>query len=134
MREFTHAENQIAAIIVAVCIDIHRRLGPGLFESVYERILCHELRKRGLKVGRQVEVPVVWDDMQIDDAFRADLIVEDLVLIELKSVDALPAIAFKQVTTYLTVTGLRLGLLLNFGEATMKKGIRRVANGLPEEP
>lgn len=133
MRRFRERENQIAAEVVDCCIEIHRTLGPGLFESVYERILKHELEKRGLTVGRQVSIPVVWDGLQIDDAFRADLLVEGRVLLELKSLDVVPKIAFKQVTTYLKVADLRLGLLLNFGGELMKPGIRRIANGLPDE-
>jgi GxxExxY protein len=125
--------NQISAVIVDTAIEIHRRLGPGLLESVYQAVLGHELARRGLRVEREVPIPVVWDGVRIEIGFRADLIVEGMVLVELKSVETLAAVHKKQVLTYLRLTDLRLGLLLNFGAALMKDGIHRVVNGL-EEP
>jgi GxxExxY protein len=132
IKFMTH--NQIVDIVVETSVDIHRRLGPGLLESVYCIILGHELTKRGLRVKREEPIPLVWDSFKIELGFRADLIVEDCVLLELKSLESLAAVHKKQVLTYLRVMNLRLGLLLNFGEALMKDGIHRIANGFnPEE-
>jgi GxxExxY protein len=125
--------NQIVDIVVETAVDIHRRLGPGLLESVYCIILGHELTKRGLRVEREVPIPVVWDGFTIELGFRADLIVEGISLLELKSVESLAAVHKKQVLTYLRVMDLRLGLLLNFGAALMKDGIHRIANGFETE-
>ena len=126
--------NQIVDIVVDTAVDIHRRLGPGLLESVYRIILKHELTKRGLHVEREVPIPVIWDGFEIELGFRADLIVENVVLLELKSVEHLSAVHKKQLLTYLRVKDLRLGLLLNFGAELMKDGIHRIANGFkPEE-
>ena len=125
-------ENKLSQVIYDCCFEIHSQLGPGLFESVYERILAFELRKKGLDVGRQVNVPVVWQENTIENAFKADLIVDRLVIIELKSVDEVAAIHRKQLQTYLKVTGLLLGILANFGAERMKQGLTRVVNGLPD--
>jgi GxxExxY protein len=125
-------ENDVARIVVDAALAIHKTLGPGLLESVYERILEHELRKRGLRVERQVPVEVIYDGLVFDEGFRADLVVEDLVIIELKSVEAVAPVHGKQVLTYLKLTGKRLGLLINFGDALLKNGIRRVVNGLDD--
>ena len=128
----TLPENEVAKIVYDCCFTIHSELGPGMFESVYERILAFELRRRGLRVGRQVEVPVRWRGNEIENAFKADLIVNDLVIIELKSVDEVAPIHLKQLQTYLKVTNLRLGILANFGAERMKQGLVRVVNGLPD--
>lgn len=125
-------ENEIAAIIVACAFHIHITLGPGLLESVYEAILCHELRKRGLKVEHQILIPVIWDGVEVTDGFRADLIVEDKVIVELKSVEKDNPVFYKQLLTYLRLTDKRLGLLINFGLPRIKDGIKRVANRLEE--
>jgi len=122
-------ENELAAIVVDLSLMIHKKLGPGLLESVYESILYAELIKRGLHVERQVPIPVVWDELVIEDSFRADLIVERSLLLELKSVEASKPVFKKQVLTYLKLTDLKLGLLLNFGSALMKDGIERIING-----
>lgn len=126
-------ENEISRQIVDAAFQIHTRLGPGLLESVYEVLMAHELRKRGLQVERQVPVRIVYDGITFDEGFRADLIVEDLVIVELKSVEKTAPVHGKQVLTYLRLTGKRLGLLVNFGEAIIKHGIERVVNGLPED-
>ena len=105
-------------------------LGPGLLESVYEAILAKEIEKRGLKVQRQVPVPIEFDGMKFEEGFRADIIVENKVIIELKSVEKINPAHKKQIQTYLKLTGLQLGYLLNFGEAYMKDGITRAVNGL----
>ena len=122
-------ENEIGKIIVDNAVRLHMELGPGLLESVYEALLAHRLEKAGLHVRRQVAIPVVYDGIQFEEGFRADLIVEDKVIVELKSVEALHKAHFKQVLTYLKLTGLKLGYLLNFGEAVMKDGIHRIING-----
>jgi len=124
--------NDISGKIIDVALAIHRKLGPGLLESVYLVILEHELQKCGLHVEREVPVPVIWEDVQIDIGFRADLIVEDKVIVELKSVEKFAPVHKKQLLTYLRVADKRLGLLINFGAALLKDGIHRVANGLEE--
>ena len=126
------SENQVATQIVDACYKIHTTLGPGLLESAYEVVLFHELRKRGLKVERQVQVPILYDGVRIEEGFRADLIVEDTVIVELKSVEELARVHSKQLLTYLRLADKRLGLLVNFGAELIKDGIKRVANGLKE--
>jgi GxxExxY protein len=123
-------ENELSRIIVNSCFKIHSRLGPGLLESVYEAILFHELVKFGLKVERQKTIPVIWDDVYLDIGFRSDLIIENKVIVEIKSVEQLSNVHLKQVLTYLRITDLKLGLLINFNEALIKNGIKRVVNGL----
>ena len=123
-------ENYLAKVIVDACFHIHVELGPGLFESLYEEVLHYELCKQGFVVKRQHPVPVIWDDTEMDLGFRADLIVEDLVLIEIKSVKALELVHKKQLMTYLKLTGFKLGLLVNFNEALIKNGIVRIVNNL----
>jgi GxxExxY protein len=126
-------ENELATIIVDACYQIHTGLGPGLLESVYEVILQKELQKRGLHVMRQTPVPIVWGGVTFVEGFRADLIVNDLVIIELKSVERLAPVHAKQLLTYLRLMDKRLGLLINFGEAVIKTGIKRVVNNLKED-
>lgn len=123
-------ENEISRIIVDTCYKIHVDLGPGLFESIYEGILDYELNQSGLSVSRQQPIPIVWKDKKLDQGFRADLIVERKVLIEIKSVEAIAPVHHKQVLTYLKLTGLKLGLLVNFNEALIKNGISRIVNKL----
>ena len=123
-------ENEISKIIVDISYKIHTRLGPGLLESVYEAILYHELIKKGLKVERQKPIPVIWDDVYLDIGFRSDLIIESKVIIEIKSVEKLSNVHLKQLLTYIRITGLKLGLLINFNEALIKDGIKRVVHGL----
>ncbi|MBL7826082.1 MAG: GxxExxY protein [Saprospiraceae bacterium] len=123
-------ENEIARRVVNLCFQIHQTMGPGLFESVYEEILCYELHKTGLVFDRQRDIPVYWDDQKMEKGFRADLVVENKVLIELKSVAELENVHYKQVLTYLKLSRLKLGLLVNFNEALIKDGIHRVVNGL----
>ena len=123
-------ENEIAKIIVDACFKIHTTLGPGLLESVYEAILIRELQNRGLQVARQSPIPITWENMQFDEGFRADLIVNGLVIIELKSVERFAPVHAKQLLTYLKLSGLKLGLLVNFGEELIKNGIKRIVNGL----
>ena len=125
-------ENEIAKIIVDAAFQIHKRLGPGLLETVYEVVLAHALSKRGLKVDRQVAVAIVFDGIKFDEGFRADLIVEDKVIIELKSVESMVPVHKKQLLTYLRLTDKKLGLLINFGSELIRDGISRVVNGLKE--
>jgi GxxExxY protein len=125
-------ENEVAREVVDAAYKVHRALGPGLLESVYEAVLHGELSRRGLKVERQVPVPIAYEDLQFDEGFRADLIVADCVILELKSVEKLAPVHFKQLLTYLRLADKRLGLLINFGEALIKDGLHRVVNNLPE--
>jgi GxxExxY protein len=123
-------ENFLSKIVVDTCYQVHVGLGPGLFESVYEEVLHYELCLQGLQVKRQYPIPIMWREVEMKLGFRADLIVEDLVLIELKSVRALDPVHKKQVLTYLKLTGFKLGLLINFNEALIKNGIARIVNDL----
>jgi len=125
-------ENEIGTIIIESAIQIHRNLGPGLLESVYEVVLDYELRQRGLKVDRQVIVPIEYKGIRFNEGFRADIIVNHKVVIELKSVENLTAAHKKQLQTYLRLTGCKLGYILNFSQALMKNGIVRAVNGLEE--
>ncbi len=126
-------ENEIGKLVVDSSIAVHRELGPGLLESVYEVILEHELRQRGLEVERQVPISIEVRGIKFDEAFRADIVVEGKVVVELKSVEQVTRAHKKQLQTYLRLTGYKLGFLLNFGEALMKKGITRAVNGLDED-
>ena len=127
-------ENEVSAVILDAAIEVHRGLGPGLLESVYEVTLAHVLEERGLRVARQRPIPIVFRGIQFDQGFRADLVVEDCVLVELKSIEALARIHRKQVLTYLRLSGLRLGLLINFGDVRLLDGFERLVNHLPETP
>jgi GxxExxY protein len=120
-------------VIVDVAYKIHRALGPGLLESSYEAVMIYEFQKRGIAVSAQVPVPIVYESVRLDTGFRADLILEDLVIIEIKSLEKLAPVHKKQLTTYLKLSGKRLGLLINFGEVLIKNGIVRIVNGLQDE-
>jgi GxxExxY protein len=120
--------NKLTGIVIDECIRIHKELGPGLLESVYEIVLAGALSRRGLKVDRQLPVDIRYDGMVFESAFRIDLQVEGALVLEIKSVERLGNVHAKQLMTYLRLTGSRLGLLLNFCGETMKEGIRRVAN------
>ena len=123
-------ENEIAKIIVNTSYHIHVKLGPGLLESVYEEILYFELVEQGLKVERQKPIPVFWKDIKMKVGFRADLIVEEKVIIELKSVEYIAPVYPKILLNYLKLTKLKLGLLINFNEKYIKDGITRIVNNL----
>ena len=125
-------ENEIGTVIIDTSIKIHKELGPGLLESVYEVILAYELEKKGLIVQRQVPINIIYEGIQFDEAFRADLLVNDMVLVELKSIELINNAHRKQLQTYLKLSGKKLGYLLNFGAPLMKEGIVRTVNGLPE--
>ncbi len=126
--------NEVGSLVVDCAVRIHRDLGPGLLETVYEVVLANSLEKRGLRVERQVAVPIEYGGQKFMEGFRADLIVEGKVLLELKSVERLSAAHKKQLLTYLRLTGLKLGYLLNFGEALMRDGITRIINGSLDSP
>lgn len=123
-------ENDISGIIIDACYHIHVNLGPGLLESVYEEILCYELRSKGLYVERQKSLPVLWKDVKLDIGYRTDLIVERKVIVEIKSVEEIHPVHPKQVLTYLKLTGLKLGLLINFNSPLIKSGITRIVDKL----
>ena len=126
--------NEITRQIVDAAYKLHTTLGPGLLETDYEVTLAHELQKRGLRVRRQVPMPIEYDGLRFDEGFRADLLVEDLVVVELKSVERNHPVHAKQLRTHLVLARLQLGLVLNFGLDLMKDGITRIVNGLPEAP
>ncbi len=123
-------ENDISQIILDCSFNIHKKLGPGLFESVYEEVLGYELQKAGLKIQRQTAIGVCWDNVNLELGFLADIIVDDKVIVELKSVESLQAVHKKQLLTYLKLSDIRLGLLINFNENLLKNGIKRIVNGL----
>jgi GxxExxY protein len=125
-------ENQIGSTIVGAAIEVHKQLGPGLLETTYEVALAHEMSERGLTVKRQVAIPILYRGIRLDEGFRADMIVSDKVILELKSVDSINEVHKKQLLTYLKLAGIKLGYLMNFGEILMKKGITRIVNGLDE--
>ena len=126
-------ENAIATEIVDAAYRIHTMLGPGLLESVYDRVLAYELRRRGLRTVRQQPIPVVYEEVHIATGFRADLVVEDKVIVEIKSVELVAPVHKKQLLTYLRLFDKRLGLLINFNVALIKDGITRVVNGLEDD-
>jgi len=123
-------ENELSKIIVNTAYKIHTKLGPGLLESVYEEIMFYELSKLGLFIERQKGIPVIWTEVKMEIGFRADLIIENKVILELKSVEAIAQVHPKQLLTYLKLTGLKLGLLINFNEPLIKNGITRIVNSL----
>ena len=125
-------ENEIAKAIVDSAYKVHTTLGPGLLESVYEAALAYELGKRGLQAERQKPLPVVYENIRLEEGYRADLVVSDLVIVELKSVEEIAPVHKKQLLTYLRLADKRLGLLINFGTGRIRDGISRIVNGLPE--
>jgi GxxExxY protein len=123
-------ENEVATIIVDAAYTIHQRLGPGLMESVYESTLAYELGKRGLTVRRQQAMPVIYETVRMNMGFRADLMVDQKVIVEIKSIEAIAPVHRKQLLTYLRLADKRLGLLINFNVELIKEGITRVVNRL----
>jgi GxxExxY protein len=121
-------EERLSTIILEAAFRIHSRLGPGLLESVYQRVLVYELVKGGLSVEAQKSVPIYYDELRFQSGYRADLIVEKKVLLELKSIEALLPVHAKQVLTYIRLANLRVGLLINFGKTRLKTGIKRFVN------
>ena len=125
-------ENEISKQIVDSAYRTHTALGPGLLESVYEVVLTHELQSRGVQVTRQQEIPVEYHGNRIETGFRADLIVEGKVIVEIKSIETILVVHKKQLLTYLRLADKRLGLLINFNVALIRDGITRIANGMPD--
>lgn len=123
-------ENEIATAALDVAFKIHRLYGPGLFESVYEEVFCYEWNKTGIAFLRQHPVPLIHETVKLDAGFRADVILGSKVIVEIKSVDALAKVHYKQVMTYLKLTNLKLGLLINFNVDLLKEGVHRIANHL----
>lgn len=123
-------ENDLATRALDICFKLHRQYGPGLFESVYEEIFCYEWNKTGIPFKRQYGIPLVHEQIKLQLGFRADVILDDKVLIEFKSIETIADLHFKQVLTYLKLLDIRLGLLVNFNVVLLKEGIRRIANKL----
>lgn len=119
-------ENELAKIALDICFKIHKLYGPGLFESVYEEIFCFELSKMQIRFEKQKPIPVIHETVKLEEGFRADVIIENKLLIELKSIDALAEVHYKQVQTYLRLANLKLGLLINFNVSLLKDGIKRI--------
>jgi len=126
-------ENEIAKIVMDAAFFIHRQLGPGLLETVYEVIMAKKLAKEGLEVERQKAIPINFENIKFDEGFRADLMVEKKIIVGIKSVECLHPVHYKQLLTYLRLTNCRLGLLINFNEQLLKNGFKRVVNGLDED-
>lgn len=124
------SENELAGIVIEIGFQIHRKWGPGLLESVYEALLVYHLRTQGFFVEQQKEIPFEEDGVRLNAGFRADIILERKLIVELKSVECFAPVHSKILLTYLRLTGLKLGLLINFGEALLKDGIKRVVHGL----
>ena len=124
------SENEIAKIVVDICFKIHTEYGPGLFEVVYEEIFCYELSKTGMLFTRQHPIPLVHEEIKMDEGFRADMIIENKVVVELKSIETLAPVHYKQVQTYLKLSGCKLGILVNFNVNLIKDGIHRIVNKL----
>ena len=123
-------ENEIAKEVVDLCFKIHTQYGPGLFESVYEEVFCYEWAKKNILFERQHPIPLVHETIKMDAGFRADVIIDNKVVVELKSVELLAPVHYKQVQTYLKLTGCKLGILVNFNVALIKEGIHRIVNNL----
>ena len=126
----SHIENSIGTAIVASAMTVHSALGPGLLESAYEFCLAHELSKRGLDVRKQVSIPIVYDELTIENGYRIDLLANDLVVVELKAIEAVTPVHRAQLLSYLRLGGFKLGYLLNFNVAHMRDGVMRLVNGL----
>jgi GxxExxY protein len=124
----TEEEERIGKIVVNASFTVHKALGPGLLEKVYEVCLCHELKKKGLKVERQLDIPIVYDGIRFEEGLRLDVLVEDAVIIELKAVDIVNPVWEAQIISHLMLTGKRLGFLINFNVPLIKDGIRRYVN------
>jgi len=120
--------NDITGIIIEESIKIHNDLGPGLLESVYEELLTYRLNKRGLEIKRQTPIPLYYEEVKMDIGFRSDLIIENKVIVEIKSVETIAAVHPKILLTYLKLTGITVGLLINFNESILKNGIKRIVN------
>lgn len=122
-------ENELSSKIIGASIEVHKQLGPGLLESTYEVCLGHELKSMGLEVKQQIPLPVIYKDIKLNAGYRIDMIVENKIIVEIKSVDALAPIHTAQILTYLKLKDLKLGLLINFNEIKVVDGIKRIING-----
>jgi len=120
--------NRLSSVVIGCAIEVHKVLGPGLLESAYQQCLAWELRRQGLSVKEQVPVPIRYKELEVSNAYRLDILIEDELIVELKAADKIEPVHVAQMLTYLKVSGLRLGLLLNFNVEVMKKGIKRVVN------
>jgi GxxExxY protein len=120
--------DELTRVVIAACIEVHRHLGPGLLESAYERCVCHELTLRGIRFERQRSIPLTYKGLQLDCGYRADVIIEESLLLEIKAVDHLLPVHQAQVITHLKLTGLTTGLLVNFHVSVLKDGVRRLIN------
>jgi GxxExxY protein len=123
-------ENELSKLVLDICFRIHRLYVPGLFESVYEEVFCYEFEKEGIQYERQKSIPLIHEMIKLEAGFRADLIIENKLLVEFKSKEQLAEVHYKQVQTYLKLTNIKLGLLINFNTVLLKDGIHRIANGL----
>jgi GxxExxY protein len=123
-------ENELATIVIDLCFKIHKILGPGLLESVYESALCYEFTKANIPFDRQIDIPVPYEDIILDKGFRADVIIENKLIVEIKSIESLTQVHHKTVLTYLKITKMKLGLLINFNVNLLKDGIHRKVNNL----
>jgi GxxExxY protein len=123
-------ENELSKILVDIAYQIHVKLGPGLLESVYENIFIYELNKRQIEFKQQIEVPIIYDGTKFSNSLRLDLLIEDMVIVELKSVEQVLPVHKKQLLTYMKLTNKKLGLLINFNEVLIKHGITRIVNKL----
>jgi GxxExxY protein len=124
-----YRENDISGLVLDTSIKIHKLYGPGLFESVYEEVFCYEWSKIGIPFERQKAIPLIHETIKLEVGFRADIIIDNKVLLELKSVEKLADVHYKQVLTYLKLTGIKLGMVINFNEVLLKDGIHRIING-----
>lgn len=124
------SENDIAKLAVDICFKIHYKYGPGLFENVYEEICCYEWGKPGIPFTRQQAIPLIHEEIKLETGFRADMIIDNKVIIEFKSIEALAPVHYRQVQTYLKLTNIKLGLLINFNVGLIKDGIHRIVNKL----
>ncbi len=128
-KDTKELSDRLSKQIIGAAIEVHRTLGPGLLESAYEGCLCHELRLRGIRYERQVALPVIYKGTQLDCGYRIDVLVEELVIVELKAVERVEAIHEAQLLTYLRLTNLWLGLLVNFNVPVLRQGVKRLVNG-----
>jgi GxxExxY protein len=125
-----YSENEISKLVVDLCFKIHKQYGPGLFESVYEEIFCYEWSKNGIPFKRQEAIPLIHEEIKLEAGFRADIIIDNKVILELKSIELLAPVHYKQLLTYLKLTEMKLGLLINFNVELIKDGIHRIVNNL----
>lgn len=123
-------ENEISQLVIGLCIKVHKKLGPGLLESSYEECLFYELSKNNLKFSRQQTIPIIYDEIKLDHGFRADIIIENKVIVEIKSIETFQPVHSAQLLTYLRLTDIKLGLLINFNTYLIKEGIKRIVNNL----